>query len=109
MLMRTFGASLYSACKGSYILDYFAREGASDPALVSMMNVFRKTPEGIFHTWGSELVSHPKENGHPCHVDMVWPFWNLLDMTSDGRGELSIPIQNYEHAYFSEHVYGGES
>ena len=35
---------LHSAAKGSYILDYFAREGASDPALVSMMNVFRKTP-----------------------------------------------------------------
>lgn len=99
---------LLSAGKGSYILDYFAVEEASDPALVSMMNVFRKTPEGIFHTWGSELVGHPKENGHPCHVDMVWPFWNLLDMTPAGRGELSIPIQNYEHAYFSEHVYPGE-
>lgn len=100
---------LYSAGKASYVLDYFARKGATDPALVTMMNAFRKTPEGIFHTWGSELVSHPMENGHPRHVDMVWPYWNLLDMTPDGRGELSIPIQNYEHAYFSQHVLGGES
>ena len=92
---------LYSAAKGSYILDYFVREGASDSALVSMMNVF--------HTWGSELVSHPMENGHPHHVDIVWPFWNLLDMTPDGRGELPTPIQNYEHAYFSRHVLGGGS
>lgn len=96
---------LYSAGKGSYILDYFAVEGASDPALVSMMNVFCKTSDGVFHTWGSELVGHPKDNGHPSHVDTVWPFWNLLDMTPDGRGDKSIPIQNYEHAYFSEHVF----
>jgi len=38
-----------------------------------MMNCFRKTPDGILHTWGSELVSHPLENGHPLHVDIVWP------------------------------------
>lgn len=99
---------LYSAGKGSYILDYFAVEGASDPSVVTMMNAFRKTPEGIFHTWGSELVGHPKDNGHPCHVDPVWPYWNLLDMTPDGRGEGSVPIQNYEHAYFTRHVYPGE-
>lgn len=99
---------LYSGAKGSYILDYFAREGATDPALVSMMNVFRRMPEGIFHTWGSELVSHPMESGHPRHVDTVWPYWNLLDLTPDGRGELSIPIQDYEHVYFSKHVLGGD-
>jgi predicted dithiol-disulfide oxidoreductase (DUF899 family) len=99
---------LYSGTKSSYILDYFAYEGAEDPALVSMMNAFRKTPEGVFHTWGSELVSHPKENGHPCHVDMVWPYWNLLDMIPEGRGEGSVPIQDYEHAYFTRNVYPGE-
>lgn len=99
---------LYSAGKTSYILDYFAVEGADDPALVSMMNVFKKTPEGVFHTWGSELVGHPKANGHPCHVDIVWPYWNLLDMTPEGRGESAIPIQDYEHTYFSENVYRGE-
>lgn len=104
---RGWSIPLVSAGKTSYILDYFAREGTSDPALVSMMNAFRKTPEGIFHTWGSELVSHPMDNGHPHHVDTVWPYWNLLDMTPDGRGELSTPIQNYEHAYFSKHVLGG--
>lgn len=100
---------VYSAAKGSYILDYFAHEGASDPSLVSMMNVFRKTPDGVFHTWGSELVGHPMENGHPRHVDQVWLYWNLLDMTPDGRGDGSIPVQDYEHAYFSEHVYRGDS
>lgn len=67
----------------------------------------RATPGGIFHTWGSELVSHPMENGHPRHVDPVWLYWNLLDLTPDGRGDRSVPIQSYEHAYFSRHVLGG--
>lgn len=102
---RGWSIPLYSAGETSYILDYAGFEGAEDPAVVSMMNVFRKTPEGVFHTWGSELVGHPMENGHPRHVDSVWPMWNLLDMTPDGRGERSIPVQNYEHAYFSEHVF----
>jgi predicted dithiol-disulfide oxidoreductase (DUF899 family) len=69
-----------------------------------MMNVFRRMPEGIFHTWGSELLSHPMANGHPRHVDAVWPYWNLLDLTPGGRGERSVPPQNYQHVYFSTHV-----
>lgn len=95
---------LYSDGKGSYILDYFAHEGVSDPAMVTMMNAFRKTPEGVFHTWGSELVGHLTESGSPRHVDPVWLFWNLLDMTPDGRPDVPTPIQDYEHAYFSKHV-----
>lgn len=100
---------LYSAGRGNYILDYAGTEGATDPALVPMLNVFRRTPEGIFHTWGSELYNHPMEDGSPRHVDMVWLYWNLLDLTPDGRGDLGIPIQDYEHAYFSRHVLGEES
>jgi predicted dithiol-disulfide oxidoreductase (DUF899 family) len=95
---------LYSAAKQSYILDYFTRAGADDPAMVTMMNAFKKTPEGVFHTWGSELVSHPMESGHPRHVDTVWPFWNLLNMTPGGLGDGSVPVQNFEHAFFSKHV-----
>ena len=59
--VRGWNIPLYAAGNGSYILDYyFAREGASDPALVSMMNVFRKTPEGIFHT----RLSRPQRELH---------------------------------------------
>lgn len=99
---------LYSAGKSSYILDYCGSGQASDPASITMMNVFRKTPDGIFHTWGSELVSHPVPNGDPRHVDMVWLYWNLLDLTPDGRGDRSVPIQDFEHAYFSKRFLAGE-
>lgn len=97
----------YSAGASSYVTDYFAIDSPGDPALASMMNCFRRTPEGIFHFWGSELVGHPKENGHPNHVDLVWPFWNLLDMTPEGRGDASIPRQDFEHEYFTRHVFPG--
>ena len=74
--------------------------------MVTMMNAFKKTPDGVFHTWGSELVSHPMEGGHPRHVDSVWLYWNLLDMTSEGRPDRLTPIQNFEHSYFSKNVLG---
>jgi predicted dithiol-disulfide oxidoreductase (DUF899 family) len=99
---------LYSAGESNYLLEYFPYEDIDNPALVSMMNVFRKTDDGIFHSWGSELVAHPKENGHPNHVDSVWPFWNLLDMTPEGRGNICIPAQNYEHAFFTKYVFPGD-
>lgn len=105
---RNWKVPLYSGASSDYLLDYFPFDSVTDPGLVSMMNVFQKTPDGVFHTWGSELVGHPKENGHPNHVDPVWPFWNLLDMTRIGRGDISIPKQDYEHDYFTRKVYPGE-
>jgi predicted dithiol-disulfide oxidoreductase (DUF899 family) len=103
---RGWSIPLYSAAKQSYLLDYAATEGASDPSRIPMMNVFRKTSEGIFHTWGAELLGHLMENGNPRHVDMVWLYWNLLDLTPDGRGTLPVPVQDFEHAYFTRHVLG---
>lgn len=97
---------LVSAGQSGYILDYAGHEGASDPAMVPIMNVFRQTADGIFHSWGSELMSRPLENADPRHVDMIWPLWNLLDMTPEGRGEAPVPHQDYEHAYFSRNVLG---
>ncbi len=98
-----------SARNSSYLIDYAGFE-TDDPALVSVMNVFHRTPEGIFHCWASELLSRPLDSGHPRHVDIIWPLWNLLDLTPAGRGSASIPRQDYEHRYFSQHVLGeGES
>lgn len=97
--------NLVSGRDNGYIVDY-AGYDATDPAMVSIMNVFRKTPEGIVHFWASELVSYPMDNGHPRHVDPVWPLWNLLDMTPDGRGDAPAPSQNYEHRYFSKNILG---
>ena len=95
--------NLVSGEKNNYLLDY-AGFDTSDPGLVSVMNVFKKTRDGIFHFWASELLSRPMDNGHPRHVDVIWPLWNLLDMTPQGRGEAMVPKQDFEHRYFSENV-----
>ncbi len=53
-----------------------------------MMNVFVKKDGKVRHTWGSELMlgKPDKDQGHR-HVDMIWPLWNLLDLTPEGRGK----------------------
>jgi predicted dithiol-disulfide oxidoreductase (DUF899 family) len=96
---------LVSGRKNSYIMDYAGYDACKDAGMVSNMNVFRNTSEGIFHFWASELVDSPmEENGSNRHVDMIWPMWNLLDMIPEGRGDIMVPRQNYKHKYFSEHV-----
>ncbi|MBT4906486.1 MAG: DUF899 family protein [Rhodospirillaceae bacterium] len=75
---------LLSTNATSYNSDYVTeRDGESQ---IPIINVFRRTPDGIFHSWGSELFYAPAAEGqHPRHADMIWPVWNLLDMTPEGR------------------------
>ena len=94
---------LYSGGESSYVTDYAGFE-TDDPSVVSCMNVFRRTDDGIFHTWASELLSRPMDSGHPRHVDAIWPMWNLLDMTPQGRGDAIIPQQDFRHEYFTRHI-----
>jgi predicted dithiol-disulfide oxidoreductase (DUF899 family) len=68
----------------SYNTDYVTERDGSNQ--IPIINVFRRTADGIFHSWGSELFYAPTTDGqHPRHADMIWPVWNLLDMTPEGR------------------------
>ena len=52
-----------------------------------MLNVFVRRKDAVRHFWGSELLrakTQPGQNGR--HVDMLWPLWNALDLTPEGRG-----------------------
>lgn len=77
---------LLSSAANSYNRDYLAEspEGASLP----MLNVFHRDRGVIRHFWGSELLYAPTDDPvqGPRHVDAVWPVWNLLDLTPEGRG-----------------------
>ncbi len=66
-----------------------------DRSQVPMMNVFRKTPDGVFHFWGSEMFFADVQ-GQPRHVDQLWPLWNILDLTPEGRGTDWYPMLGYE-------------
>lgn len=77
------GLHLLSSEKNSFNSDYFAE--TSEGSQMPMCDVFVKKEDGIYHFWGSELLYAPAE-GHPRHMDLMWPIWNFLDLTPEGRG-----------------------
>jgi predicted dithiol-disulfide oxidoreductase (DUF899 family) len=75
---------LLSSAANTYNRDYLAEteEGFQRP----MLNVFHRESEAIRHFWGSELFYAPTDPGQdPRHVGTIEPFWNLLDLTPEGR------------------------
>jgi predicted dithiol-disulfide oxidoreductase (DUF899 family) len=72
---------LLSSARNEFNADYHAegRDGAQNP----VMHVFARRDGRVFHSWSSELLWAPQGERH---VDMIWPLWNLLDLTPRGRG-----------------------
>jgi predicted dithiol-disulfide oxidoreductase (DUF899 family) len=87
---------LLSSRNNSYNRDYHAEtpEGEQSPVL----NVFARDGDGFRHRWATELMFAPRDEGEePRHVDLIWPIWNLLDMTPRGRGsDPDFPAMQYE-------------
>jgi predicted dithiol-disulfide oxidoreductase (DUF899 family) len=69
-------------------------EGEQRPIL----SVFVRDGDQIRHTWSSELMYAPREDGMEArHVDSIWPIWNVLDVTPGGRGgESNFPALGYD-------------
>ena len=84
---------LLSSNKNSYNTDYFGEDAEENQ--MPMLNVFVKKDDGIHHFWGSELLYAPSE-GNTRHVDLLWPLWNILDLTPEGRGTDWFPKLSYE-------------
>jgi predicted dithiol-disulfide oxidoreductase (DUF899 family) len=62
---------------------------------MTMLNVFVKD-KTVRHFWGSELLYANREPGQdPRHVDLIWPLWNVLDLTPQGRGTNFYPKLTY--------------
>ena len=77
---------LLSSRGTSYNRDYNAEtaEGEQMPIL----NVFVRDGNEFRHTWATELLYGPRDDGMEArHVDSIWPIWNILDLTPEGRGE----------------------
>jgi predicted dithiol-disulfide oxidoreductase (DUF899 family) len=83
---------LLSSYQNTYNRDYLA-EG-EDGSQLPMINVFVKSDSSVHHSWGSELL-YAEAEGDPRHVDLVWPLWNLLDLTPEGRGTDWNPKLSY--------------
>ena len=86
---------LLSSGACSYNSDYLAETPAGEQ--LPIVNVFQKTEGGIYHRYASEMFFVPSEPGqHPRHVDHLWPLWNLLDLTPEGRGSDWFPQYAYD-------------
>jgi predicted dithiol-disulfide oxidoreductase (DUF899 family) len=75
---------LLSSANTTYNHDYHAEapDGRQDP----MATVFVRHDGKIHHFWSSELYVVPTDPGQdPRHVDFMWPLWNVLDRTPEGR------------------------
>ena len=87
---------LLSSRNNSYNRDYNAETPAGEQ--MPMLNVFVRDGERFRHTWASELMYAPRDEGmEGRHVDSIWPIWNVLDVTPEGRGtETRFPALRYD-------------
>jgi predicted dithiol-disulfide oxidoreductase (DUF899 family) len=85
---------LLSAANTTYNHDYHTEtpEGSQRP----IATVFVRHEGKIHHFWSSELAFAPADPGqNPRHVDFMWPIWNVLDLTPEGRGSGWSPRLKY--------------
>ncbi len=86
---------LLSSGGNTFNTDYHAEraDGAQLPAL----SVFARREGRIHHCYTTELLYERPDPGQDGrHVDFIWPLWNLLDFTPDGRGGDWRPRLTYE-------------
>lgn len=85
---------LVSAAGCDYQRDYHGEDeqGGQWP----MANVFVKRDGAVHHFWGSELLWVDFPTGNQRHVDLLWPLWNVLDLTPEGRGADWYPALAYQ-------------
>jgi predicted dithiol-disulfide oxidoreductase (DUF899 family) len=87
---------LLSSQHNSYNRDYHGE--TSDGEQMPVLNVFVRDGDQSRHTWASELMYAPRDDGMEArHVDLIWPIWNVLDATPQGRSsESSFPALRYD-------------
>ncbi len=86
---------LLSSRNNSYNRDYLGE--TEDWGQVPSLNVFRKTDDGIYHSYNTEMLfARTEEDQEPRHVDLIWPLWNLFDLTPEGRGTDWHPRFDYD-------------
>ncbi|HKW99599.1 MAG TPA: DUF899 family protein [Bryobacteraceae bacterium] len=77
---------LLSSANNTYNRDYHGE--MADGSQMPSLNVFVRRKGKIFHFYHTELLFAPAERGQDGrHIDMMWPLWNVLDLTPEGRGD----------------------
>ena len=91
--------ALLSGFESPFQADYKCQLDSDDMQL-PVMHVFRKKGGKIHHFWATEL---PED-----HVDTVWPYWNLMDFTPEGRPDNLTPPQKFRSKFLEEHYLNEE-
>jgi predicted dithiol-disulfide oxidoreductase (DUF899 family) len=85
---------LLSSARNTYNRDYHGENLREDQ--LPSLNVFVRRDGRIHHFYHSELLFAPSERGQDGrHVDLIWPLWNLFDVTPEGRGTDWYPRLRY--------------
>ena len=83
---------LLSSATNNYNADYHGEN--AEGSQTSALNVFSLANGVVRHSFGAELHNGPSDPGQdPRHVDSIWPLWNLLDFTPEGRGDFRPKLQ----------------
>jgi predicted dithiol-disulfide oxidoreductase (DUF899 family) len=76
---------LLSSRNNTYKRDYQGESPEGEQ--IPMLNVFVRDGDQFRHSWSTELMFASRAEGEEArHVDSIWPIWNVLDMTPNGRG-----------------------
>lgn len=70
--------------------DYAFEEIAGDEQVraVKLSELFEGSKTSLFvYSW-----MYSKLEGDPRHMDLMWPLWNVLDTTPEGRGDWYPPL-----------------
>jgi predicted dithiol-disulfide oxidoreductase (DUF899 family) len=90
---------LVSGYQSTFQADYKCQEGSDDDMQLPVMLVFAKRDGKIFHFWATETTGN--------HVDTVWPYWNLMDFTPEGRPDIPTPPQKFRSEFLEKHYLNG--
>ncbi|AMO99379.1 hypothetical protein CAter10_1615 [Collimonas arenae] len=86
---------LLSSAHNSFNADYHGE--TTDGHQIPALNVFVRREGRIYHFYNTELLYTPRSPGEePRHVDLIWPLWNLFDLTPEGRGGDWHPALAYQ-------------
>ena len=76
---------LLSSQKNDFNRDYHG--DAEDGSQNSVIHTFVKRDGRVHHFYSSEMAFGPSDPAqNQRHVDLMWPLWNVLDITPEGRG-----------------------
>lgn len=86
---------LLSGFESPFQADYKCQQADDDDMQWPVMHVFTRRDGEIFHFWATESMSN--------HVDTVWPYWNLMDFTLEGRPNRDTPPQDFRSEFLEKH------